>query len=139
MPGRDLTGGLVVRLGEHSVPRLDARQTLAGTPLAFGIAHHAGDDDLLKIAERPRMPRVQRPQATERTREIPLVRLAPGESERRTPPRVVGGAEPPPWREDRRKVVRVVVVARVSRVRAGDRIGEPSLTREVAERRLTDL
>ncbi len=82
---------------------------------------------------------MQGPKTAEPAREISLIRFAPGESDRLAPERVVRGAEPPPRREHRGEIVRVVIVARALPSRAGHRICESPFVREVFERRGADI
>ena len=78
---------------------------------------------------------MQRTQTAERPWEVAFVRLAPRERDRRAPLRIVRAAKAPPRCEDRRQVVRVVIVTRAGALRADDRVREPFLAREVLERR----
>src|SRR5438477_603217 len=102
-------------------------------------SRHACDTDLLYVTERPRTWRVQRPKAAEPAREISLVRVAPSESDRLPPEGIARGAEPPPRREDRGEIVRIVIVARALASRAGHGVRESPFDREVFERRGADL
>src|SRR5438309_10460264 len=77
---------------------------------------------------------MQRTQTAERPWEVAFVRLAPRERDRRAPLQIVRAAKAPPRCEERRQVVRVMIVTRASALRADDRVREPFLAREVLER-----
>ena len=139
MAGGDRARGLVVGLGEKTIPRLDGSEPLASSHFPIAVRHRACDDDLLQVAERPRTWGVQRPKAAEPTRKITLVRVAPSESDSLAPERIARGAEPPPRREHSGEIVRVVIVPRGLPSRAGHCIRESPFDREMFERRGADL
>src|SRR5947208_401810 len=72
------------------------------------------------------MPRVQRSEPAELAREIAVVLATPRELDGRAPHRIVYVAEPPPRREDRREVVRIVVVTGTDAAPAAHGVGEAS-------------